>query len=88
DASVGASVQRHIKADPENPHHVGAPMPGMVVEVPVHPGQMVEKDQTLVVVEAMKMQTNVASPRAGKIKDVFVARGTRVDTGDLLVTFE
>lgn len=88
DASVGASVQRHIKADPENPHHVGAPMPGMVVEVPVHPGQMVEKDQTLVVVEAMKMQTNVASPRAGRIKDVFVARGTRVDTGDLLVTFE
>lgn len=88
DRSATASVKRHPKADPDNLHHVGAPMPGAVVEVPVKAGQSVEKDALLVAMEAMKVQMYVNSPITGRIKDVLVTPGTRVDTGDLLVVFE
>ena len=88
DRSVTASVKRHPKADADNLHHVGAPMPGAVVEVPVKPGDTVEKDALLVAMEAMKVQMYVNSPISGRIKDVLVSSGTRVDTGDLLVVFE
>src|SRR5207237_6518910 len=43
------------KAEPANPDHVGAPMPGLVVRVTVSPGDYVEKDQKLFTLEAMKM---------------------------------
>ncbi|MFN3652724.1 MAG: pyruvate carboxylase [Armatimonadota bacterium] len=88
DRSAVAAVQRHPKADPDDLHHLGAPMPGAVVEVAVKPGQDVEKEQLLVAMEAMKMQMHINSPMRGKIKEVLVSPGTRVDTGDLLVVFE
>ncbi|MGV3723657.1 MAG: pyruvate carboxylase subunit B, partial [Actinomycetota bacterium] len=88
DRSATSSVKRHPKADPDNLHHVGAPMPGAVVEVPVKPGQAVEKDQLLVAIEAMKVQMYINSPLTATIKEVLVKPGDRIDTGDLLVVFE
>jgi pyruvate carboxylase len=88
DKSLQASVKRHPKADPDNMHHVGAPMPGAVVEVAVKPGDEVEKDQLLIAIEAMKVQMYINSPVKGKVKEVLVAPGGRIDTGDLLVVFE
>jgi pyruvate carboxylase len=87
DRSTTATVKRHPKADPDNMHHVGAPMPGAVVEVAVQPGQAVEKDDLLVALEAMKMQMYINSPVRGTVKEVLVAPGARIDTGDLLVVF-
>jgi len=88
DRAATSSVKRHPKADPDNLHHVGAPMPGAVVEVPVKAGTEVEKDQLLVAIEAMKVQMYINSPVKGKVKEVLVAPGARIDTGDLLVVFE
>jgi biotin carboxyl carrier protein len=56
--------------------------------VPVKPGQEVQRDDLLVAIEAMKVQMYINSPRAGKLKEVLVTRGDRIDTGDLLVVFE
>jgi pyruvate carboxylase len=88
DRKRAAAVKRHPKADPENMHQVGAPMPGAVVEVAVKPGQEVEKDEPLVALEAMKVQMYLNSPVRGIVKEVLVKPGMRVDTGDLLVQFE
>ena len=88
DRRVAGNIKQHPKADAENPHHVGAPMPGAVFEVAVRAGQSVEKGDLLVAMEAMKMQTYLSSPIPGTIKEVLVKSGARVDAGDLLVVFE
>jgi biotin carboxyl carrier protein len=63
-----------------------APMPGRVVRVLVGPGDAVAARQPLVVVEAMKMENELRSPRAGTIKEVTVSAGMSVDAGRVLVT--
>ncbi|MCS7011842.1 MAG: acetyl-CoA carboxylase biotin carboxyl carrier protein subunit [Anaerolineales bacterium] len=64
-----------------------APMHGLVVDVLVQEGQNVEKNQTLVVLESMKMQMQLRSPRAGKIQRVLVSPGRQVEKGSELVQF-
>jgi pyruvate carboxylase len=88
DNSAIASVNRRPKADPDNLHHIGAPMPGAVVEVRVKAGSTVEKDDILIAIEAMKVQLFVTAPRQAKVKEVLVKSGDRIDGGDLLVIFE
>jgi biotin carboxyl carrier protein len=63
-----------------------APMPGRIVRVLVGPGDEVDARQPLVVVEAMKMENEMRSPRAGTIKDVTVSAGMSVEAGRVLVT--
>ena len=69
-------------------HRVLAPMPGRVVRVLVKPGDEVAVRQGLVVVEAMKMENELASPRAGTVRDVAVSEGASVEAGRLLVIIE
>ena len=69
-------------------HRVIAPMPGRVVRVLVRPGDDVAARQGLVVVEAMKMENELASPRAGKVRDVAVAEGASVEAGRLLLIID
>jgi biotin carboxyl carrier protein len=65
-----------------------APMPGKVVRVLVEQGATVEAGQGLVVVEAMKMQNEMKSPRAGIVTELPVAAGATVNTGDVLAVIE
>jgi len=58
------------------------------IEVPVEAGQSVSEGDTLFVLEAMKMKTNIAAPRDGKIKAVKVAAGDTVESGQELLVFE
>ena len=69
-------------------HRVLAPMPGRVLRVMVKPGDVVAARQGLVVVEAMKMENELAAPRAGRIRDVAVSEGASVEAGRLLVILE
>ena len=64
---------------------VKAVLAGNIFKVLVAPGDRVEEGQTLVVVEAMKMETAVSAPKAGTISDVFVKEGDVVAVGDSLV---
>ena len=66
-------------------HAVVAPMPGRVVRVLVNPGDTVEVGQGLAVVEAMKMENEVASPAAGVVSEVRAAAGDSVESGAVLV---
>lgn len=65
-----------------------APMPGKVLRVFAAPGQAVAARQPLVVVEAMKMENELSSPKAGVVKEVVVTEGTSVEAGRLLVVVE
>ncbi len=60
-------------------------MPGTVVAVLVSAGERVEKGQTLVILEAMKMETRIGAPHAGTVSSVAVERGQRVERGQALV---
>ena len=73
------------KAEPGKPGQVGAPMPGMVVTVPVKVGQGVKRGDPLVVIEAMKMESQVRAERDGEVAEVLVSQGDTVDAHDLLV---
>ena len=63
-------------------------MTGRVVRVMVEPGQQVKRGDVLLVVEAMKMENEVAAPEDGTVKEVAVAAGTRVNEGDLLLILD
>jgi propionyl-CoA carboxylase alpha chain len=65
-----------------------APMPGVVLDVRCAPGDQVESGQTLVVLEAMKMEHVVRAPADGVVADVRVAKGQHVENGALLLVFE
>ena len=64
---------------------VRAPMPGLVLGIPFEQGTQVERGQTVAILEAMKMENDLASPIAGTIKEVKVAKGQTVNQGDALV---
>ena len=86
DHSMEATVKKNIKADPTNPTHIAASMPGMVVQAAVNIGDTVTRGQKLLAVEAMKMQTTINADRDGKIAQLLVKASSQVETGDLLLT--
>ncbi len=75
-----------VMADPEDKSQVGSSIPGMVSKVNVKPGDTVEENQVLAVIEAMKMETSVVARMAGIVDQVFISDGTSVKAGELLMT--
>jgi biotin carboxyl carrier protein len=69
----------------EGPQRVDAPMPGKVVRVLVSVGDSVAEGQGLVVVEAMKMENELRSPKAGVVKELHAQEGQAVESGAKLV---
>lgn len=67
---------------------IKAPMPGLVLEINVEVGQIVKKNDLLLILEAMKMENSFLSPRDGVIKSIVVTKGVAVDKGQLLIEFE
>lgn len=64
---------------------VQAPMPGLVIGLPLEEGAAVAHGQTVVVLEAMKMENDLTSPISGIIKEIRVSKGQTVDQGQVLV---
>ena len=87
DEQVAPAQPPHDKADPSVPGQVGAPLTG-IVTVTVTDGQTVAAGDRLATLEAMKMESSVTAPLAGKVARVAVKDGTRVEPGDLLVVIE
>lgn len=75
-------MKSHSHAD------IRSPIPGMVVEVLVEEGQRVEKGQSLVIIEAMKMRNHIKSPIDGVVKDVKVVPGKAVNMREFLMRVE
>jgi pyruvate carboxylase len=68
------------------PGGVGAPMPGVVVDIKVKVGDAVEVGAPMLVLSAMKMETTVAAPATGRVDSLSVKSGDDVEAGDVLVT--
>ncbi|GAB6155116.1 acetyl-CoA carboxylase biotin carboxyl carrier protein subunit [Desulfosporosinus burensis] len=62
-----------------------APMPGVITEAHVKIGDIVKADQTVVTLEAMKMENRISAGKAGQVLDIRVSVGQNVSAGDLLV---
>ncbi len=67
-------------------YHLKAPMPGLIVAVTVSEGQKVEKGQVLVILESMKMQNELKSPKAGTVSRIKVKAGDRVEQKATMVS--
>jgi biotin carboxyl carrier protein len=78
-SSAGASQGRQ---------NIVAPMPGKVVRLLVSAGDRIEEGQGLIVVEAMKMQNEMKSPKTGLVVEVKTKTGATVSAGEILVVIE
>ncbi len=67
---------------------IKAPMPGLILDVPVKAGDTVKEGDYLLVLEAMKMENALTAPRDGVVKAVAIAKGDTVDKGQLLIEME
>lgn len=65
-----------------------SPVSGMVVRVSAQPGQSIQAGDVLLVLEAMKMETNITAPVAGKVKAIKVNAGEAVQSGQVVVELE
>jgi biotin carboxyl carrier protein len=69
-------------------YEVHAPMPALVTRVEVSVGDSVSAGQGLLILEAMKMENEIKSPRDGKVKEIYVQKGKTVEKGELLILLE
>ncbi|HWV16520.1 MAG TPA: urea carboxylase [Cellvibrio sp.] len=90
EAQVDAALQVKINTNPieVDGHAVTADISGNIWKLLVEPGQMVEIDQPLLIVEAMKMEFSVYADRAAKVTSIHCSPGKPVNAGDLLVVLE
>jgi pyruvate carboxylase len=88
DRSLESEIIAHPKADPSDPSQIGAPMPGLVVNVAVQAGDQVAEGQKLLTLEAMKMEMTMYAPCAARVAEVLVKPKTQLEAGDLLVRLE
>jgi methylmalonyl-CoA carboxyltransferase small subunit len=86
-----ANAQTHAPAAKENVDEAKlcrSPVTGIVIKVNVEPGQPIQANHPIMVLEAMKMETNVIAHSAGKVKKVRVAQGDSVKVNQVVVEFE
>ena len=85
DTSIISSVQTKQKAEPTNKEQIGATMPGSVLEVLVKKGDSVKQGDTLLITEAMKMETAIEARFDGIVKHIYVSSGEPIAQDDLLI---
>ncbi|MEZ4733833.1 MAG: biotin/lipoyl-containing protein [Caldilineaceae bacterium] len=79
---------RKAPALPHGELAIRAPIPGLVVKVLVNAGDEVIDGQPLVILEAMKMENEIRSLRAGTVRDITVAQGQRVEQNEVLLVVD
>lgn len=67
---------------------IKAPMPGLVLDIQIEVGKSVEKGETLLILEAMKMENALQAPGEGIVKTIEVKKGQAVEKGQVLIEFE
>ncbi|MEG0288907.1 MAG: pyruvate carboxylase [Carnobacterium sp.] len=85
DFSITSTAAVRRKAEPTNKEHIGATMPGSVIEVLVAKGDRVSQGEPIVITEAMKMETTIKANFDGVIDQIYVESGDVIETGDLLI---
>lgn len=82
------SAFRHRPEGPAGVQRIAAEMPGRIIRVLVEKGEEVVHDQSLLVIEAMKMQTEIRAPKNGTVKELAASAGANVSAGDFLMSIE
>ncbi|MBQ3101514.1 biotin attachment protein [bacterium] len=85
DTSITDGISEAPKASNGEGEEIKAGLPGNVLRIEVSAGDTVEEGDVLLVMEAMKMETEIKAPKAGTVSDVLVAQGDKVVTGQALV---
>lgn len=67
--------------------HIKAPMPGLILDIKVKPGDQVKKGDVLVILEAMKMENSIKSPGDGTVKEVKISLKQSVEKNQVLILF-
>jgi biotin carboxyl carrier protein len=80
--------RRHAGADAQGVKKITAPMPGKVVRLLASEGSTVEAGQSVIVIEAMKMQNELKAPKSGVVKKINVSEGAAVEAGQSLAEVE
>ncbi len=88
DRSLNVEDKARRKARSSEHGEVGAPTPGLITGVFVEPGQQVKKNDKLLALEAMKMQSTIYAPLDGKVVEILVEPGAQVEAKDLLAVVE
>lgn len=88
DPHASEQARQAVLADESDPKQYGASIPGMVSKVNVQPGDKVEENQVLLIIEAMKMETAITARAAGTVKSVRVKEGQPVKAKELLMELE
>jgi pyruvate carboxylase len=74
-----------LMADPDNPKEIGSSITGNITKILVEEGQRITNKQSLLIIEAMKMETNVLAPTDGQIENILITEGQQVKSGQLLM---
>ncbi|MDN3515770.1 MAG: pyruvate carboxylase [Candidatus Brocadia sp.] len=85
---IAASIIKRPQAEEGNAKHIGAPMPGMVVNVKVKAHDKISKNDPLLIMEAMKMEATVYAEHDGEISQVLVKARESVEARDLLIIYK
>lgn len=84
----GTQIDKTPMAEESNDKHLGASIPGKIAKIHVKEGDKVKEGQSLIIVEAMKMENAVIAPKDVKISKILVTEGEEVQSGQLLMEFE
>ena len=88
DPSLADTIRQITMADPSDKGQVGSSIPGMISKLSVNPGDHVEENQVLAVVEAMKMETSVVARKSGTVERVLASAGQTVKAGELIAVIK
>lgn len=76
------------QSEPVSGETISAPMPGTILDVRVSEGQSVKAGDILFILEAMKMENEIVSPKDGVVNKIHTSKSSNVSTGDALITIE
>jgi pyruvate carboxylase subunit B len=88
DGNTTASTSSGHRPTPQEPGDIITTMPGLIVEVLVEEGSKVDKGSPLFVIEAMKMQSEIASPIAGRVAKIYIGKDDHVEPGETLIAIK
>lgn len=88
DKNAVSIVKEVVLADQKNPGHVAASLPGAVSSILVEVGDEIKENQTVAMMEAMKMETNITAAKAGIVSEIRVVAGDTVQAGELIMVIE
>lgn len=86
--SPAATIQTSPTTTNNSQNALHSPIPGVVIKVLCQEGHNCTQDDTLLIIEAMKMETELKAPRSAKIKKIHTQQGATVSEGALLIQFE